>query len=242
MRDQRIQTLVEIALCIALSVVLNFIAIRLPVSIAGGSISLTMLPIAVLALRRGLLAGAAAGLFFGLLDLLMEPFILVPAQVILDYPAPYLLFGLGVGLFVGLYRRSLQQPKWGKRKDASASLGAPSLSTSSGASSTAGIDFQASAITDEAPALNLNLHKRSAIIIVAFLVGGLLRYCCHVLSGVLFFAEYAGGGNVWIYSLVYNISYLGPSLALSAILALILSPILDKAVPVLRKRPALYHN
>ena len=39
---------------------------------------------------------------------------------------------------------------------------------------------------------------------VGIIVVCLLRYACHVLSGVVFFAEYAGSENVWIYSLGYN--------------------------------------
>ncbi|HZK01161.1 MAG TPA: energy-coupled thiamine transporter ThiT [Tissierellaceae bacterium] len=41
------------------------------------------------------------------------------------------------------------------------------------------------------------------------------RAMSHVLSGVIFFAEYAGDQNVWIYSIVYNLSYLLPELLIS---------------------------
>jgi thiamine transporter len=197
MRTTRTLVLVEAALAVAIGVVLNFLAMRLPVHIAGGSISLTMLPIALVALRRGPLAGAAAGAVFGLLDLLMEPFVLVPAQVVLDYPAPYLLFGLGVGLFSGLYHKLMRKAHPNEK----ATLTRPAVAGSS-------------------------------VVVVALLVGGILRYAAHVLSGVLFFAEYAGGQNVWAYSLIYNVSYLGPSLAASLVCALIILPILERAVPV----------
>ena len=39
-----------------------------------------------------------------------------------------------------------------------------------------------------------------------------LRFTAHVLSGVIFFAEYAGNQSPWIYSIVYNGSYLLPEL------------------------------
>ena len=42
-----------------------------------------------------------------------------------------------------------------------------------------------------------------------------------VLSGAVFFAEYAGEQNAWIYSLVYNISYLGPDCLVCSAVALI---------------------
>ncbi|MDR3307697.1 MAG: energy-coupled thiamine transporter ThiT, partial [Coriobacteriales bacterium] len=53
MRNNNILVLVEVALAVALAAVLNLLAARLPINIAGGSISLSMLPIAVVALRRG---------------------------------------------------------------------------------------------------------------------------------------------------------------------------------------------
>jgi thiamine transporter len=56
-------------------------------------------------------------------------------------------------------------------------------------------------------------------------LGTFLRLVCHVLSGVVFFASYAPEGtNVWLYSTVYNGSYMLPNLGLSIILTYILWP------------------
>lgn len=52
-----------------------------------------------------------------------------------------------------------------------------------------------------------------------FLAGGLAQFACHVLSGVIFFSEYAKGANPWIYSSVYNASFLAPKLILSGVVA-----------------------
>lgn len=41
------------------------------------------------------------------------------------------------------------------------------------------------------------------------LTAGVARVTMHVLSGVFFFAEYAGDQNPWIYSIVYNMSCIG---------------------------------
>jgi thiamine transporter len=50
-----------------------------------------------------------------------------------------------------------------------------------------------------------------------------------VLSGVIFFASYAPEGtNVWLYSTVYNVSYMLPNLGLTIILTYILWPRLKK--------------
>ncbi|MDR1083168.1 MAG: energy-coupled thiamine transporter ThiT [Coriobacteriales bacterium] len=213
MRNARILVLVEVALAVALAAVLNFLQLRLPFNIAGGSISLAMLPIVVVALRRGPLAGAVAGTLFGCLDLLLEPFVLVPVQVFLDYPAPYLLFGLGAGLFSGLYYRAVEK--------------------------------------NERHLDGAFIAKGSLIVVAAMLVGGILRLASHVLSGVFFFAEYAAdffaenpsflqagsvdaGLNVWIYSIVYNLLYIVPSVIGVLICALIVMPVLAKSVPVKR--------
>ena len=55
--------------------------------------------------------------------------------------------------------------------------------------------------------LSLVSFRRMIIGVVA---GIALRMICHVLSGVIFFAEYAGEQNPWVYSIVYNGSYLLP--------------------------------
>jgi len=225
-RNPRIRTLAEAALAVALAAVLNLLALRLPINIAGGSISLTMLPIAIVALRRGPLAGAAAGTLFGLIDLLMEPFILVPAQVILDYPLPYLVFGLAVGLFRPVYQACTARIPDAPLSPPAAEHGQPAAPLFS---------------TSTSPAHAARPALASALVVIAFIAGGLLRFACHVFSGVLFFSEYAGSQNVWLYSIIYNISYLAPSLLASLVVALIVLPILQRAVPPLghasRRRP-----
>lgn len=55
-------------------------------------------------------------------------------------------------------------------------------------------------------------------------IGG--RMIAHVLSGVIFFASYAGNQNPWIYSLGYNATYLVPEFIISVvIISLIWKPI-----------------
>lgn len=55
---------------------------------------------------------------------------------------------------------------------------------------------------------------------LGLLVGGLGRVVCSTLSGVIFFAEYAPQGmNVWVYSLGYNLGYLGPDLLIALLVA-----------------------
>ncbi|MDR3136785.1 MAG: energy-coupled thiamine transporter ThiT [Coriobacteriales bacterium] len=214
MRDQRTRVITDIALAVALSVVLNLMALRLPINVAGGSISLTMLPIAVVALRRGAVAAAIAGLLFGCFDLLMEPVILVPTQVLLDYPVPYLLFGIVCGLFAPVYQRT---QRWALRK-------AVPDTAQSAATNRPG--------SGRATELASSLVGGSAWIVIAVLLAGFVRYLTHVFSGVIFFAEYAGDQNVWLYSLLYNFAYLGPSLLCVLMCSLVLLPLLSRQLPV----------
>lgn len=63
-------------------------------------------------------------------------------------------------------------------------------------------------------------------LILGIILGMGGRMISHVLSGVVFFAEYAGDKNPWIYSIQYNAYYLIPELIISiVVLALIWKPI-----------------
>jgi thiamine transporter len=89
-RDTRVLT--EAALAIALAFVLGLLpAFKMPF---GGSISLEMIPLILLALRQGPVVGTVAGIAYGFLDLVIDPFIVHPVQLILDYPLAFGALGL----------------------------------------------------------------------------------------------------------------------------------------------------
>jgi thiamine transporter len=89
-RDTRVLT--EAALAIALAFVLGLIKVwKMPF---GGSISLEMVPLILLALRQGPWVGIVAGAAYSLLDLAVEPVALHPVQVIFDYPLAFGVLGL----------------------------------------------------------------------------------------------------------------------------------------------------
>jgi thiamine transporter len=86
------RALAEAALAVALAFVLGLIKIfHMPY---GGSISLEMVPLILLALRQGPWVGIVAGAAYGLLDLAIEPVVLHPVQVIFDYPLAFGVLGL----------------------------------------------------------------------------------------------------------------------------------------------------
>jgi len=90
-RDPRVLT--EAALAVALAFVLGLIKVfEMPF---GGSISLEMVPLILLALRQGPWVGIAAGAAYGLLDLITPPvFAVHPVQIIFDYPLAFGVLGL----------------------------------------------------------------------------------------------------------------------------------------------------
>jgi len=93
-RDTRVLT--EAALAVALSFVLGFIVLfKMPF---GGSVSLEMIPLIILALRQGWRVGVVAGTAYGLLDLVIDPYVVHPLQLLLDYPLAFGALGLA-GLF-----------------------------------------------------------------------------------------------------------------------------------------------
>lgn len=194
MRDRRIQILVEIALVVALAAILNALKIwRMP---QGGTVSFVMLPILVLALRRGLAVGVSAGALYGIVDFLIDPFVVHWVQPLLDYPLAYASVGLA-GLMSGPWRRAVD----------------------------AG-----------------SLHLAGMSLLAAAAIGGLGRYVMHVISGAVFFAEYAPEGQpAVIYSMLYNL-YVPVSAGLAVAAAVIVLPALERAVPTRRdfegKQPA----
>ena len=93
------RVLAEIAVFVALAGALSLVShsfFRMP---QGGSINIGMIPIFWLALRRGWKIGIFSGTVFGLVDLTIEPFIVHPAQFILDYPLAFAVLGLA-GFFL----------------------------------------------------------------------------------------------------------------------------------------------
>ena len=138
----------------------------------GGSVTLvSTLPLMLYAYLFGTKKGVFVGFVYGALQAVQDPWIIHPAQFLLDYPVAFSAIGLA-GLF------------------------------------------------GEAKFLKKLPQIRFAI---GAIIAGLMRFICHVLSGVFAFEAYASGENVWAYSLVYN-SYVFIDVALVIVAgALVLS-------------------
>lgn len=104
-----VRTLAEVAGTVALSGALNLV--RVFTFPEGGSITLaSMTPVILLGLRRGAKAGIIAGALFGLVDLIEEPFVVHPLQLLLDYPIAFGALGLA-GLFQRKHWEKLVQSR-----------------------------------------------------------------------------------------------------------------------------------
>ncbi|MDZ4168984.1 MAG: energy-coupled thiamine transporter ThiT [Coriobacteriia bacterium] len=184
MQHDRTRVVVEIGLSVALAAVLSTFKITLPWNFAGGSVSLAMLPIFVIGLRRGLTVGVVAGAAFGVVDYFLEPYFVHPIQVLLDYPVAFAACGLA----------ALASPRW---------------------------------VRATSPA------RIAAMAFAGALLGGAGRFAASFASGIVFFGANAPEGQpVWLYSLAYNASYLVPSIVACGIVAAIVVPALERAVPV----------
>ena len=99
-KEVNTRVLAEVAVSVALAYVLNLIIVyHLP---QGGSITLgSMVPILLIALRRGTRIGVFAGAVFGLVQLFLGGYWFTLVQVLLDYPVAFACLGLA-----GLFKRS----------------------------------------------------------------------------------------------------------------------------------------
>ncbi|MDO5717155.1 MAG: energy-coupled thiamine transporter ThiT [Tissierellia bacterium] len=169
MKRKELQILTEGGIMIALSIVLGFVRLyRMP---QGGSVTAgQMVPLIFFALRWGLAPGLLAGTVYGILDALIDGYVIGIPQFLLDYPLAFACLGLA-GLFHSMYYGT----------------------------------------------------QRSQAIVMGASIAVFGRFVCHVLSGVIFFAEYAEGSNVWLYSMGYNGSFLAAELVIAVILLFVLA-------------------
>lgn len=118
----------------------------------GGSVTLfSMLFITVIGYWLGIKYGLVSAVAYGILQLILEPYMVSLPQIILDYPLAFGALGLS-GLF--------SNKKYG--------------------------------------------------LYIGYVVGVLGRFIFSTLSGVVFFSDYAPENmNVWVYSVLYQGSYLG---------------------------------
>ncbi|MEK4246860.1 energy-coupled thiamine transporter ThiT [Psychrobacillus sp. FSL K6-2684] len=180
MRNQRVVLLVEIAIFAALGYIMDLIGFGMP---QGGSVTFVLVPIILIAFRRGIVAGVVTGFLIGLLQVVTGRFYPAPLsfeivviQVGIDYFIAFMVAGMA-GLLRPAYMKAFE---------------------------------------------NQNKKKMAIAIVIGALIASFLRYLAHVLSGILFFGEFAEGENVILYSLIYNSTYMIPVFLFAAFICAIL--------------------
>ncbi|MFK2826782.1 energy-coupled thiamine transporter ThiT [Bacillus sp. B190/17] len=94
MERNKLVTMIEIAVMAGLSVILSYVEFG-ALWAFGGSISLVMVPIFIMAFRRGWQAGFITGILVGVISLMTGGYVVHPVQLVLDYPLAYAVLGLG---------------------------------------------------------------------------------------------------------------------------------------------------
>ena len=75
-------------------------------------------------------------------------------------------------------------------------------------------------------------HKRAPGRIAGILTACIGQTFCHILSGAIFFAQYAPEGqSPWVYSTIYNVALMTPKYIVSGIAAWVLIQALDRVLP-----------
>ena len=97
--NRKTRAICEAAILIALAIVLEMITLyKLP---QGGSVTLSMIPIVLFAVRHGWGWGAMAGFVFGGINYMMGGHAIDWTTIICDYFIAFSMLGLGAGLFKG---------------------------------------------------------------------------------------------------------------------------------------------
>jgi thiamine transporter len=179
MKQKQTLFLVEVAVFSALAYLLDLFSGFLFSRIwpQGGSVSIAMVPVFLMAFRWGVKGGVLTGFLFGLLQFILGMSqIYHPVQGILDYLVAFALLGLA-GIFASQVKASMQEG---------------------------------------------NKKKWMAFVIAGTFIGSALRFISHFLSGWIFFGSYAPEGqSAWLYSFIYNGTYMLPSMILSAIVVIL---------------------
>ncbi|RSD29236.1 energy-coupled thiamine transporter ThiT [Mesobacillus subterraneus] len=179
MQQKQTLFLVEIAVFSALAYLLDLFSGFLFSRIwpQGGSVSIAMVPVFLMAFRWGIKGGAITGLLLGLLQFILGfSQIYHPVQGIIDYLVAFTVLGLA-GIFARQVKDGIQN----------------------------------------------GLKKKWVLYIIAgTFLGSMLRFIAHFFSGWIFFGIWAPEGQpAWLYSIIYNGTYMLPSMILSAIIVIL---------------------
>ncbi len=95
MKKDEIQAMVETGVFVGIAIVLDLVFGAIYSLPYGGSIGLSMLPIFMIASRRGLKYGLISGILFGLIQTMIRVYFLNFLQYFLDYILAFTVLGIG---------------------------------------------------------------------------------------------------------------------------------------------------
>ncbi|MGM9988445.1 MAG: energy-coupled thiamine transporter ThiT [Bacillaceae bacterium] len=114
MKSKQLQFYIEVALCTAIAIILEFVSyfsFKMP---QGGTVSFSMIPVFLIAYRWGVKGGLLTGFLFGLLQVIATATqIYHPIQGAIDYFIAFTVVGLS-GIFAPQIRESLANGLKGK--------------------------------------------------------------------------------------------------------------------------------
>lgn len=171
MNSKRTLFIIEVAILTALALVLDLIPfLKFKIWPAGGSISLAMIPVFIVAFRWGIKGGLLSGFLWGILQIAVgQAYILNFWQGLIEYGLAFTALGLA-----GIFAPQIQQAARDKQS-----------------------------------------KETVKYVIFGVLLGGFARFLLHFSAGVIFFADMAPKGQpAWLYSLIYNSSYMIPAMIL----------------------------
>ncbi len=218
----------EIIVFVAVSTALSYVKVfSLP---QGGSVTAgSMVPVIWFSLRRGPKIGLFGCALYGLVQLIIEPFVYHPAQVLLDYPIAFGMLGLA-----GFFQK---HPSLGGRTTIKIDrlitvllcvvsfslfcyeLAEFQLSETLFFSWIFAFSFIFLLWLESRMSLREEAKKQNNVTpaIVGATVGIFSRFLAHFMSGIVFFGSYAPEGmSPILYSAIYNGSYIVPELLVSA--------------------------
>ena len=160
-----IKDIVEISIFVCFAVIFDFPMFKIKIGASGGSISLAMLPLLIVSIRKGFLKGFfACGIVFALLTCLLDGYGFA------FFPFDYLL-GFGSLAIVGLFRKQI---------------------------------------------LAKSNTKAIAYVVIGTILALIGRTIFATISGIIYYKM-----NFWS-SLIYQLSYIGPSGAICVVLLVVL--------------------
>ena len=168
MKETRRMT--EIAILIALAVVIELAFSFLPKLPQGGRVSIAMLPLFIIAWRHGFKWGVIGGAVYGILNLMFDGVLYHWASFFLDYTVAFGVIGFAA--------------------------------------------FAKKILGDNIVAFGAGI-----------IIGSVLRFISHFISGFLLFGQYAEGAgfnSIYLYSLSYNMTYVLPSMLFTLVIGVII--------------------